>query len=857
MALLNYKKGKTVSFQGKGEKAKPVSLAQYIMHYAYGASEPTILKTGDILMRGYEGATTEEKREFYKKLMAKMENTSKTGNYFLPHGIILSQKAAENVIDFVYTVEVGAGAHVSAGPCICEVALKKYPEGVTEPEIKDLTLYYGADIYENLPLGHHPVTKEEAKEILADMHKKGYVHNVLYMFGKKSGAFVMCNCDREVCAVVKGTRMDYYEERAKGGVGLIIPGICRVNDMYATSSFTQLAMSHDYHIEPMREFVGRIHRHGAKLGIQLHHPGRQGYASSVNSLPMILPLVEKKPEIMEMLYKATPTMMALEEKGICQPVAAPSVCERSYHVPSPMRAMTKFEVKRTIQDFIDAAVRCKKAGVDLVELHAAHGYLIQQFLSPNTNHRKDEYGGSFDNRLRFISEIITGIKAACGKDYPLMVRLSADEMYDRIGKPGKGYDLEEGKRIAKRLEELGVDAINVSSACYDTYNYWLEPTSFEPGWRAYLAKAIKETVKIPVCAANFMRSPDQAERQLEEGVQDFIGSARTFICDPYWVKKTEEGRTNEIKRCIGCLNCIESFTYGALSGKNGECALNPAVGQERFFANMPKDGEGRRVVVVGAGPAGLMAAEIMARRGFAVTVFEKEEKAGGQVKTASTCLLKGKLYWSIEDLMANVEKLGVEVKLGTEATEKAIAKLKPYAVVIATGGVPVRPRSIKGIDLPNVCTAPEIIMGEKKISGKIVAVIGSGMTGLETTEILNESGNHVVVVEMAEEIAPGTWFQLKDDELSRIQKYDTEFMPGKRLMKITEDSVILEDVRTSMLTTVTVDEVVLSLGVRPVNALAKALENQYPYVVTVGDACKSGRIADAVHSAYDAVMRIK
>ena len=651
--------------------------------------------------------------------------------------------------------------------------------------------------------------------------------------------------------------MDYYEERAKGGVGLIIPGICRVNDMYATSSFTQLAMSHDYHIEPMREFVGRIHRHGAKLGIQLHHPGRQGYASSVNSLPMILPLVEKKPEIMEMLYKATPTMMALEEKGICQPVAAPSVCERSYHVPSPMRAMTKFEVKKTIQDFIDAAVRCKKAGVDLVELHAAHGYLIQQFLSPNTNHRKDEYGGSFDNRLRFISEIITGIKAACGKDYPLMVRLSADEMYDRIGKPGKGYDLEEGKRIAKRLEELGVDAINVSSACYDTYNYWLEPTSFEPGWRAYLAKAIKETVNIPVCAANFMRSPDQAERQLEEGVQDFIGSARTFICDPYWVKKTEEGRTNEIKRCIGCLNCIESFTYGALSGKNGECALNPAVGQERFFANMPKDGEGRRVVVVGAGPAGLMAAEIMARRGFAVTVFEKEEKAGGQVKTASTCLLKGKLYWSIEDLMANVEKLGVEVKLGTEATEKAIAKLKPYAVVIATGGVPVRPRSIKGIDLPNVCTAPEIIMGEKKISGKIVAVIGSGMTGLETTEILNESGNHVVVVEMAEEIAPGTWFQLKDDELSRIQKYDTEFMPGKRLMKITEDSVILEDVRTSMLTTVTVDEVVLSLGVRPVNALAKALENQYPYVVTVGDACKSGRIADAVHSAYDAVMRIK
>lgn len=211
MALLNYKKGKTVSFQGKGEKAKPVSLAQYIMHYAYGASEPTILKTGDILMRGYEGATTEEKREFYKKLMAKMENTSKTGNYFLPHGIILSQKAAENVIDFVYTVEVGAGAHVSAGPCICEVALKKYPEGVTEPEIKDLTLYYGADIYENLPLGHHPVTKEEAKEILADMHKRA-MSTMSFTCSAKSPV-------RLSCATVTGRCARSSRGRASSGRG--------------------------------------------------------------------------------------------------------------------------------------------------------------------------------------------------------------------------------------------------------------------------------------------------------------------------------------------------------------------------------------------------------------------------------------------------------------------------------------------------------------------------------------------------------------------------------------------------------------------------------------------------------------
>ena len=203
--------------------------------------------------------------------------------------------------------------------------------------------------------------------------------------------------------------------------------------------------------------------------------------------------------------------------------------------------MSRREVKRPIEDYVEAAVRCRKAGVDAVELHGGHGYMIQQFLSPNTNWRTDEYGGSFENRLRFLREIVEGIRARCGREYPLIVRLTVDEMYDRIGKLWKGYGLETGKKIAKRLEELGVDAINVTSACYDVYNRWLEPTSYEPGWRAYLAKEIKSVVSIPVIAANFMRSPDQAERQLEEGYQDFIGSARSFICEPHWVRKIEEG----------------------------------------------------------------------------------------------------------------------------------------------------------------------------------------------------------------------------------------------------------------------------------------------------------------------------
>lgn len=650
--------------------------------------------------------------------------------------------------------------------------------------------------------------------------------------------------------------MDYYEERAKGGVGLIIPGICRVNDMGAASTFTQLSMSHDYHIAPMAEFAGRIHRHGAKLCIQLHHPGRQGYASSINTLPVVIPLVNRFPGVLNALFKCTPALLALEARGICQSVQAPSKCELSAHGATRIHAMSRREIKNLIRDFVNAADRCQKAGVDAVELHGGHGYLIQQFLSPNTNLRTDEYGGSFENRMRFITEIICGIRRVCGRDYPIIVRLTADEMYERIGKPGKGYTLEEGKRIAKRLEELGVDAINVTSACYDVYNRWLEPTSFEPGWRAYLAKEIKSVVTIPVIAANFIRSPQQAERQLEEGYQDFIGSARTFICDPDWVNKTAAGRPEEIRRCIGCLNCIKSFMENATVGKNGECALNPAVGRELEDAALPRDGAGRPAVVVGAGPAGLMAAQTLARRGFAVTVLEKGCAPGGQVNTAAACLLKDKLHWCVEDLMTSVTKLGVELRFGTEATVENVKALNPAAVIVASGGSPIVPKSIKGVELGHVCTAPDIINGLRKPNPGRAVVVGSGLTGLETAEILCEYGCRVTVLEMAGGIAPGAWFQLVDDELERLEPKGVRFITNQKLTEIRPGEITVEDMRDGHSWRLIADTVVLSMGVRPENRLYNELCSLLPNVCAVGDARSSGRIADAVKDGYYAAANL-
>jgi len=665
--------------------------------------------------------------------------------------------------------------------------------------------------------------------------------------------------------------MDYYEERAKGGTGLIMTEICRINDKHGAAAFAQLGMSHDYQIPKMKEFADRIHSHGAKLFVQLHHPGRQNVGLAVGTVPLCIACNRVMKSFPKMLFSIAPKIApTLEKYHISLRAVSASASEPAYYANTKVRALSHREVKQVIQQYIDGAVRCKKAGVDGVELHGTHGYLIQQFLSPNTNKRTDEYGGSEENRLRFLKEIVEGIRKECG-DYPIIVRLSLDEFYDKKGRvgdhyeaqPGKGYDFAQGLRYAKAIEAMGVDAIDVSSAGYDRFNYWLEPTSFELGWRKYLAAEVKKIVKIPVIAANLIRTPEQAEQQLQEGVQDFVSLGRPHIADPYFAEKAQYGREKEIKRCICCLYCIQSMQDNAYHGDHAYCSVNPTVGREKESHELVNNGKGRVVVIVGAGVAGLTCAEFLGRRGFKPIVLEKNGEVGGQIQLANKPPKKEKLGWCFEDMLTNAVKYGAEVKLNTEATVELIQSYNPFAVVIATGACAVKPRSIKGVEQANVYTTTEILNGTVKLENKKVALVGSGMTGLETAEMLVGMNNKVTIVEMQSSIAPGTWFQHLDDIIPKLDDHGTEYVVSHKLNEIDEKGIVVEPVTigkdkkpvsAGAPKHIDADAVVLSLGSRPVNTLSKELEGKFDNVYVIGDAGKIGRIADATSQAFDVAV---
>lgn len=618
-----------------------------------------------------------------------------------------------------------------------------------------------------------------------------------------------CRCADPGCFV--GDKMiAYYEARAKGGAGLIFTEITRVNDEHGVGETDQLSVTKDEFIPGIKRLTDAVHSHGSKLFIQLHHPGRQTYSFFIGG------------------------------KEVVAPSAIPcNVCQQE------TRALSNAEVKSLVQDFINGAVRAKKGGADGVELHGAHGYLVCQFLSPRTNKRTDEYGGNFENRCRFMVEIIKGIKAACGADYPVTVRLSVTECYEFLGIKD-GITIEDGVEIAKTAEKVGADAISVSSGTYETMNAIVEPISFPQGWRNEYIKAVKKAVKVPVIAVGVFREPEYAEKLIEDGVLDFIGMGRTWLADSDWGIKALSGHPEDIRKCTSCLYCFEKV----MTGNDIACSVNADLAREYEVKELKKDGAGRHVAVVGSGPAGLEAARILSLRGFAVTLYEKAGRLGGQVYLSSLPPQKERMGWLVDYEEVQLKKQGVEIHLNTSATAEILKELNPYAVVVATGSLPIMPTSIKGIDGKNVYQTFEVLSGDREIKGDKVVVVGSGLTGLETAEYLAERGKKVSVFEMQDRIGPDAYLQVLGTVTANLLAHAVGMCPSHKLVSIETDKAVFEKCEGGVVE-IPCDAVVMSLGVRPNNTLEKDALAFCGKVFSIGDARTVARIAQAVSAGND------
>ena len=599
----------------------------------------------------------------------------------------------------------------------------------------------------------------------------------------------------------------YYEERAKGGCGLIITEITRVDEEHGWGLARQLAVTKPGFISRLQRLVDTVHKYGTKIFIQLHHPGREGHARINPNRNQIV----------------APTAM---------------VTDRCNEMP---HELSTEEVESLVSKHVVGATIAKIAGADGIELHAAHGYLINQFLSPFSNKRTDKYGGSFEKRMRFIEEIILGIQKVCGTDFPIGVRLSVDEFMG-----DEGITLEMGVEIAKWLEKLGVAHIHVSCGIYESGHNIIPIHIYPQACRRDLAQAIKDAVSIPVISINNIKEPKVAEQLLEEGVCDFVAVGRGQLADPEWTNKARRGEDISIRKCIGCCRCIEAIS----KGRHFECSVNPRLGRELEFLEPKKNGEGRKVVVVGGGPAGMQAAKVLAQRNFKVTLLEADEKLGGALLLASKNKDKEKLEWFIETMTYELDQLGVDVYLNTKASAETIKKLEAEGVFVCCGGNHIEP-DIPGLELEKTIRVVDYLEGRAQ-PGKKVAVIGSGATGIETAQTLVSSGHEVTVIEMLPEIGSGIIDRVLMVLLARLKNSGVKFLPGHKLTAINDAGVKLEKMEDGSQVEMEFDSVILALGICPQHEYADELASVSNKSVVLGDAVVASTVLEAIRDANGA-----
>lgn len=612
----------------------------------------------------------------------------------------------------------------------------------------------------------------------------------------------------DVSGEVSDREVRYFEERAKGGVGMIIVGITRIDDETGWTETHQMGATRHEHVTGMARLARAVHNYGTGIIVQLQHPGWRVSSKIIG----------------------------------CQPVSA-SV-GRDPRGGDIARALTRAEVYEMIEKFIHGAEICYEAGMDGVELHAAHGYLIQQFLSPCMNKRTDEFGGSYENRFRFLGEIVKGIRTRLPRSFVLSVRISVEEYMEG------GLDIPTSIRIAKDLEAMGVDAINASNGGGPSSpSRIIEVYSYDQGWKKELGKAIKANVNIPVIAVNALKTPDVAEQMLEEDVCDFIGLGRCNIADPEWSRKAYEGREDEIRSCIGCMYCFKCAGLGrALT-----CAINPKTGHEHEFENLKATGKGEKIAVIGGGPAGMEAAMTLKARGYEPILFEKTDKLGGALNSAAVPPHKSMIARLSKTMQRQLEIAGVEVRLNTEATVETIKELDPAGVFITCGGKPICP-PVKGIESKNVIFAEDLLLEKSKIEGKKVHVIGSGLVGLETSMWLLSNGYEVDVVEMLPKIGSTVFGTILLDMYEKFEGKPIELHASRKLVEVKGNTAVYEDMASGTTVEEHFDTMVLAAGNKAAGDFAAPFYEAFENVRVLGDAHRNGSVAEAIEEGFGAAF---
>lgn len=590
--------------------------------------------------------------------------------------------------------------------------------------------------------------------------------------------------------------IEHYRKRAAGGPAMVIVEAHSVSPEGIVSNH-QARIFDDRFIEGLSKIARVMKSEGAVPAIQIHHAGRQ-------TSPRV---IKQKPFAPSTL--PCPTILAEVEP------------------------LSPEGIQRIVRHFGDAAIRAVQAGFELIEIHGAHGYLINQFLSGFSNNRSDDYGRDTLGRTRFAKEVIEEVRRRLGPDFPLSFKISAQEFV-----PG-GLDVEESIVILKRLVESGIDVVQVSAGNDGTPEWICQPMFMEKACLADSAARIKQVLDIPVMTVGRINDPLLAESIIEEGKADLVCMGRGLLADPELPTKAEAGELDDIRICIACNTCMESiFRKGRI-----ECLVNPALGREKEMEIRPADSP-KKVMVIGGGPGGLNVAWVAAKRGHDVHLYEKQPILGGQLNLGTVTNYKQELLSLINFQKRQIEKFGVNIHLNFEVTLETVEQERPEVIILSTGSRPVMP-DVPGIEKAIVFSIPEILDGSQPLKRKTV-IIGGGATGCEVAHHLSENGCPVTVVEQLPKIAPQLETITRKVLVKQLRNLGVKFMTGCRLKRVENNGVLVTD-REGKDLFIDAEGVIIAVGNEPDNRLYEQIKPLGIPIYQIGDCLEPRGAKQAIH----------